>query len=634
MRIVKLNLIKTLSVLAIMAATAIATKAQPVTLSGTNYFQDFDGIGGGLPNEWLVYTNAKSSQLGTLVSFVNNPADTLNGWANTSFAFKNLASTNDTVGGTNFLGTEPIATQSNTLNRALSVRGTGAAGVEPTANNGGCAFVLKVANTIGFGKFKLDVDFLLLNPQTRSNYWAVDFGVSPDGSSPPNGFTTVTTNAFFALGTFGATHKTIDFGTLLDNQPGPIWIRIVNLTPSLGSGSRPTVGIDNYSLGFTNVAVVVNPPVITSSPLSASIFIGDTYNLTVGNSGTAPFTYQWYHPDLNSPIGGANSATYSIVNASGSDAGNYYVIVSNAAGSATNSPPAAITVGTRTPIPTTIFNLRTNQDAINWAPIDTTNFYTVTGVVITRTNMTTSGNSSFYIEDTNSLCGIDVFIGGDTTTRPAYGDTVQVTGPIGQFNGVLEFNLSSSNPTHIVNNLGPSGYVVPPKLIPFTAVSSPGLMETNYEGSLVVVSNITFQSGGIPGSNFLSGVTMNITNQSGQTFVVFIDARLGDIIGQPIPVGATSLTGYISQFKSSAPFTNGYQLVPTYLGAIVTSVNPIPLSFSSLPGSFTLSWADASFALQMSTNVAGPYTTISGAVSPFTTNTIDNAQMFFRLQHP
>ena len=468
---------------AVAVTVAIPAMAQPITLTGTNYTQNFDSLtASGLPGEWILYTSATPTTLGTINTAFKGGAT--NGWADTSGGFKNFSSVTNYGAGTNFLGTESVATQNVVINRSLGVRPV-------SATDSGNAFTIKLANTTGFGKFIVDVDMLLLNPQSRSNNWQLDFGISPDGSSAPTSFTSVSNNFFGTFtnaSAFGAFHRSISFGNLLDNQPGPIWVRIWN-TATTGAGSRPTVGIDNFVLGFTNLPPAVLPPTITTPPASQTVYIGDTVTLTVANSGTAPFTYQWYKNNFSTPVG-ASTASLLISPVTAGDAGNYYVVVANAAGSATNNPPATLTVGTRTPIVTTIYNVRTNQDSVNWAPIDTTNFYTVTGVVISRTNMTTSANASFFIEDTNSLCGIDVFIGGDTTTRPAYGDTITVTGPIGQFNGVLEFNLNSANPTHIVNNLGPSGYTVPAKTFSFVSSNNVPLMETNYEGSLVVVPNV------------------------------------------------------------------------------------------------------------------------------------------------
>jgi hypothetical protein len=103
-KLMKMNVIK--SSLALIFATSIALDADAqLTLTGTNYSQRFDNIGSGLPGEWLIYTNAKSTQLGTALAF--NPMPT--NWANTSFGFGNYASTIN--GGTNLLGTETPANQ-------------------------------------------------------------------------------------------------------------------------------------------------------------------------------------------------------------------------------------------------------------------------------------------------------------------------------------------------------------------------------------------------------------------------------------------------------------------------------------------------------------------------------------------
>ena len=237
----KTNVIKSLLILVITTSFAWSAGAQ-LMLTGTSYRQNFDGIGGGLPGEWLIYTNAKSTQLGTPLAF--NPMPT--NWANTSFGFGNYASTIN--GGTNLLGTEAPANQCVFTNRALGIRTTGAA--DP-----GAAFVLKIDNTKGLKDFTLDLDFLLLSVQNRTNVWTVDYGIG----SNPGSFVAVGT--YTALGNgnggaFGATHKTFAFGKGLDNQSGPVFIRIVNLSnsgSSSGTGSyRPTVGIDNFSLNFSS----------------------------------------------------------------------------------------------------------------------------------------------------------------------------------------------------------------------------------------------------------------------------------------------------------------------------------------------------------------------------------------------
>ena len=58
---------------------------------------------------------------------------------------------------------------------------------------------------------------------------------------------------------------------------------------------------------------------------------------------------------------------------------------------------------------------------------------------------------------------------------------------------------------------------------------------------------------------------------------------------------------------------------------------PIPLNIALNGSHVTLSWTNAAFALQAATNVAGVYTNMPGATSPYT-NAITDAQQFFRLQ--
>ena len=75
-------------------------------------------------------------------------------------------------------------------------------------------------------------------------------------------------------------------------------------------------------------------------------------------------------------------------------------------------------------------------------------------------------------------------------------------------------------------------------------------------------------------------------------------------------------------------------LVGTAFGDVATiTVAPIPLHIQSSGANVVLTWNDATFNLQSSTSVTGPYTPVGGATSPFTTNTI-NAHQFFRLIHP
>jgi hypothetical protein len=63
---------------------------------------------------------------------------------------------------------------------------------------------------------------------------------------------------------------------------------------------------------------------------------------------------------------------------------------------------------------------------------------------------------------------------------------------------------------------------------------------------------------------------------------------------------------------------------------IVTAPAPEPLLTQAVAGNLVLSWTSPLWTLQSATNISGPYSTISGASSPYT-NPISGSQQFFRL---
>ncbi len=80
--------------------------------------------------------------------------------------------------------------------------------------------------------------------------------------------------------------------------------------------------IDNF---FVEIPFV-RPIEITQQPVGTNVFTFRPFSLGVQVTGTQP-QYQWYLND--GPITGANSATYSVAQASLADAGEYFVRVSN-----------------------------------------------------------------------------------------------------------------------------------------------------------------------------------------------------------------------------------------------------------------------------------------------------------------
>ncbi len=241
-----------------------------VSLTGTSYIQDFDGIGSGLPTGWSVRTGANASTLGSSATYTS----TATSWNNTTGNFRNCASYDGSASG------DDATTQESRTDRSLAVRQTAAFG-DP-----GAAFVLHIANTTGRINFSLTFKLQSLDiGSTRTTTWRVDYGF---GSSPTSFTAVATTPTSLTTGssTFSSTNVSVNFGSALDNQSGEVWIRIMTLSSSSGSGNRPTTGIDDFELSWVNSTPSANFSFASSSPITVSETAGSV-NVVVNQSSAA-----------------------------------------------------------------------------------------------------------------------------------------------------------------------------------------------------------------------------------------------------------------------------------------------------------------------------------------------------------
>ena len=84
--------------------------------------------------------------------------------------------------------------------------------------------------------------------------------------------------------------------------------------------------------GITNSGTA---PAITHQPTNQTVAAGGTATFSVTATGTAPLFYQWSGPA--GAISGASSSSLTLSNVQPAQAGNYFVVVSNAFGKATSS---------------------------------------------------------------------------------------------------------------------------------------------------------------------------------------------------------------------------------------------------------------------------------------------------------
>ncbi len=104
------------------------------------------------------------------------------------------------------------------------------------------------------------------------------------------------------------------------------------------------------------------PPLITAQPASITLAPGDTASFSVSSTGSSPLAYQWRWNGTN--ISGANTNTYSKVNAQPTNSGNYDVVITNTYGAVTSSI-ATLAVISFTPTLTTLYSNGVPSNRIN-----------------------------------------------------------------------------------------------------------------------------------------------------------------------------------------------------------------------------------------------------------------------------
>lgn len=123
---------------------------------------------------------------------------------------------------------------------------------------------------------------------------------------------------------------------------------------AIGTRNNATAGNSISQLYLTSLTITAkNSAVadIATQPVNQAWVTGQAGSVSVVASGTAPLTYQWYKD--TAPLTGATSSTYSVGAASAGDAGNYYVVVTNALGSATSATVAVTVSSASLPVFTT-----------------------------------------------------------------------------------------------------------------------------------------------------------------------------------------------------------------------------------------------------------------------------------------
>jgi hypothetical protein len=282
-------------------------------------------------------------------------------------------------------------------------------------------------------------------------------------------------------------------------------------------------------------------------------------------------------------------------------------------------------------------------DPTFYLPTNTTALWSVTGVVTVYTNLTASPNLSIMIQD--ATAGIGVFMSGAAANLPQAGDSVTVVGSLGNFNSILQINVSATDPSNLLtvnshNNPLPTPYVLPLSFTNGTAYGGVSNVIRKYVSARITLPNVYFAD---PSVNFASGqLTETVTNTSGDSFRVFFNAAVTPVVaGQPIPRGAVSVTGPMSYFLSaSAPDRSaGFEIAPTRYEDIAATPPPLPVTISGITATAIpyTGGSGAQFVLLQSSNLNQPLdswtrvATNSATPGSFSIST-GGTQTFFRVK--
>jgi hypothetical protein len=411
---------------------------------------------------------------------------------------------------------------------------------------------------------------------------------------------------------------------------------------TIGTGYYTLVATTPWALSTTSsvakVAIIapMGPPSFVTQPVSQTAYSGASVTLSTSVLSPGTPAYTWYSNNVVVTAGQQDSGLssfYVIGGVSPASSATYKVAVTNNTSAiGIVSTNAVLTVAN--PQAVSIAYLRTLVDptAFQATNVPPTIAYQVTGVVTTLTNITSGNTASYYLQD--GTAGINIFVTSTSasTFRPAQGDSVTFVGVLSSFSSGLELYADTNNFPYTSYTINSSGNSLPtPRLIPFTVTNVYGFtyLNTNLAGSVVTITNVYFGTNYGNTISTTANQTVTVTNSSGTPFHIFFAFVDQDTAGQTMTNYASSVTGILYATSTNV-------IAVTKFSDIVStiSVTPIPLTTAYLSGSLTFNWSDASFDLQSSTNVVGPYVTIPGAGPGFVTNTASAPTMFFRLHHP
>ena len=437
-----------------------------------------------------------------------------------------------------------------------------------------------------------------------------------------------------------------------------------------GSSSRRFNGIIdepaifNRALSPTEVntlysAATGDPAGIVTSPTGVTNYTGQPFQLTVVASGAPPLAFQWYKNSTLIP--GATNATYSVASAVATNSGNYYVYVQNTGGY-TNSDVATVSIVTSAPFFTAL-----PQPATVWAGVP----FSLTGAANgslplnyqwyqNNTALTGQTNASLYFADPEDANAGNYVLKASNAYGQTNSGSVQLTVLDPGQSAQMLYSTNTTGTWTMRNNYQPIQGVwfqtgnknrVVTHLGYFDSTGT-GL-ETNHwvgiyqgpPGSGTLLAQVQVQSGTT--DTYLNGfrwaaLSTPLTLLANTNYVLAASDNNWDLwpdaylpTWNPAYVGVTDGSTRYPMYDSAlvawphepnTPITS-WGLDLTYG---IFNLGAFPFTMTGSGASNQINWTLGT--LLSSTNVAGPYTPVPGATSPFTMPLTGTSQ-FYRIQY-
>ena len=189
--------------------------------------------------------------------------------------------------------------------------------------------------------------------------------------------------------------------------------------------------------------------------------------------------------------------------------------------------------------------------------------------IVSGGNLIANGVQFWLIDSTNSA-GVLVRQPGFSLYTPTEGDVLRVFGTVTQFRGLIQFSVDS------IQTLG-TNFTLPAPAVVTT-------LDESTEGRLVRINGLSLVS---PSQWTGTGTGFNIDVTNGTNVFLARVVSFVSLFNDPVPTTAFDLIGHGGQFSSttSAPFNDGYQLLPRYSADLIpdTTTPPAPVVINRYP---------------------------------------------------